>query len=203
MPCHCPAATEAKLLLMAAQTEIKASTRGHFITTADIDYTPIRVLIDTGATLVAMSYADADKAGLHPFSLDYSVPVSTANGIVKAAPATLKRVEVDNIVVYDVKALVLPKGALQRHASGHELPVAAVELRHSRRRADAGGVTHSAHCVPQWDLQLRVRQASHIEPVHGCSDDRPVPPRHRDAVRQDLRGRSRDRLLHRLRAHAR
>ena len=106
-----PGSTEANVLLMAAQTEIRASQGGHFITTADIDYTPIRVLIDTGATLVAMSYADADKAGLHPFSLDYSVPVSTANGVVKAAPATLKRVEVDNIVVYDVKALVLPKGA--------------------------------------------------------------------------------------------
>jgi len=106
-----PGTDKANVLLMAAQTEIKAGPGGHFIITADIDYTPIRVLIDTGATLVAMSYADADKAGLHPFSLDFTVPVSTANGVVKAAPATIKRVEVDNIVVYDVKALVLPKGA--------------------------------------------------------------------------------------------
>jgi len=106
-----PTTDKADVLLMAAQTEIKAGASGHFVITADIDYTPIRVLIDTGATLVAMSYEDADKAGLHPFSLDFTVPVSTANGVVKAAQATLKRVEVDNIVVYDVKALVLPKGA--------------------------------------------------------------------------------------------
>ncbi len=108
-----PGTDEAKLLLMAAQTEIKAGASGHFVTTAEIDYTPIKVLIDTGATLVAMSYEDADKAGLNPFSLDFTVPVSTANGVVKAAPATLKRVEVDNIVVYDVRALVLPKGAFR------------------------------------------------------------------------------------------
>ncbi len=107
------ARNQANVLLMAARTEIKASARGHFFTTAEIDFTPISVLIDTGATLVAMSYADADKAGLNPFSLDFTVPVATANGMVKAAPATLKRVEIDNIVVYDVPALVMPQGVLK------------------------------------------------------------------------------------------
>ncbi len=103
----------AQVLLMAVRTEIKSGANGHFFTTAQIDYTPITVLIDTGASMVAMSYADADKAGLHPFSLDYTVPVSTANGVVKAAMTKLQRVEIDNIVVYDVDALVMPQGVLK------------------------------------------------------------------------------------------
>ena len=105
---------QAQVLLMAARTtEIKAGARGHFFAAAEIDHTPIMVLIDTGASMVAMSYEDADKAGLKPFSLDYSVPVATANGIVKAAPAMLKRVEIDTIVIRDVEALVLPEGVLK------------------------------------------------------------------------------------------
>jgi aspartyl protease family protein len=107
-------AEQAQVLLMAARTtEIKAGARGHFFTTAEIDHTPIVVLIDTGASMVAMSYEDADKAGLKPFSLDYGVPVATANGIVKAAPAMLKRVEIDTIVIRDVEALVMPEGVLK------------------------------------------------------------------------------------------
>ena len=104
----------AQLLVMAARsTEIKAGERGHFFATAEIDHTPIMVLIDTGASMVAMSYEDAYKAGLKPFSLDYSVPVATANGIVKAAPAMLRRVEIDTIVIRDVEALVMPAGVLK------------------------------------------------------------------------------------------
>ncbi len=102
-----------QMLVMAVSTDIKAGANGHFFTTAQIDYTPVTVLIDTGASMVAMSYADADKAGLHPFSLDYTVPVSTANGVVKAALTKLKRVEIDNIVVYDVDAIVMPQGVLK------------------------------------------------------------------------------------------
>jgi aspartyl protease family protein len=110
LPASAP--TETQVRIMAA-TEIKAGARGHFFVTADIDHTPVDVLIDTGATMVAMSYEDADRAGLKPFSLDYSVPVATANGIVRAAPAMLRRIEIDNIVVHDVEALVMPRGVLK------------------------------------------------------------------------------------------
>jgi aspartyl protease family protein len=61
---------------------------------------------------VALSYEDAENAGLRPRNLDFNVPVSTANGAVKAARVTLDRVEIDRVRVEDVDALVLPKGAL-------------------------------------------------------------------------------------------
>ena len=49
---------------------------------------------------------------MRPFALDYDVPVATANGIAQAARVTLRRVEVDNVMVRDVDGLVLPQGAM-------------------------------------------------------------------------------------------
>jgi len=91
---------------------IKAGDHGHYVARVEIERTPITVLIDTGATKVVMSYEDAGRIGLKPFSLDFKAPVSTANGIVRAAPVTLDRVEIADIQVRDVEALVLPEGAM-------------------------------------------------------------------------------------------
>jgi aspartyl protease family protein len=95
-----------------AMTELKADPRGHFIADADIEGTTLKVMVDTGASAVALSYEDADRAGLRPFSLVYDVPVATANGIAQAARVSLRRVEVDGIVVRDVDGLVLPEGVM-------------------------------------------------------------------------------------------
>jgi aspartyl protease family protein len=95
----------------AASTEIKANALGHFFTTAYIEHAPIQVLVDTGASLVALSYDDAEEAGLRPWTLTFDMPISTANGQTEAARVTLGRVEIDNILVRDVEAVVLPKGA--------------------------------------------------------------------------------------------
>ena len=48
----------------AAVTEIKADDRGHFVTNAEIDGSDITVIVDTGASFVALSYEDADEIGL-------------------------------------------------------------------------------------------------------------------------------------------
>lgn len=105
-------AQDAEFRLMA-MTELKADRGGHFITSADINGTSIRVLVDTGATVVALSYEDARNVGLRPHSLEFDVPVSTANGIAKAARVRLDRVTIDGLEVDDVDGLVLPEGALR------------------------------------------------------------------------------------------
>jgi aspartyl protease family protein len=97
---------------LMALTELKAGAMGHYTVSARINRTDIDVMVDTGASVVALSYEDAQNAGLRPNTLDFSVPVSTANGSVKAARVTLDRVEIDRVRVDDVDALVLPKGAL-------------------------------------------------------------------------------------------
>jgi aspartyl protease family protein len=98
---------------LLSATELKADSSGHYFAKADINGTTIPVMVDTGASGVALSYEDADKVGLRPHGLDYDTPVNTANGIVKAARVKLRRVEVDNVRVRDVDGLVLPEGALR------------------------------------------------------------------------------------------
>ena len=95
----------------AASTEIRADALGHFFTTAFIEHRPIKVLVDTGASVVALSYEDAEEAGLRPWTLTFDMPISTANGQVGGARVMLDRVEIENLRVRDVEAVVLPKGA--------------------------------------------------------------------------------------------
>ena len=94
-------------------TELQSSANGHYITRASINNQGIDVLVDTGASAVALSYEDAEAVGLRPSSLAFDVPVNTANGVGKAARVTLRKVEIDNVRVSDVDGLVLQKGALE------------------------------------------------------------------------------------------
>ncbi|MDE2445096.1 MAG: TIGR02281 family clan AA aspartic protease [Alphaproteobacteria bacterium] len=100
-----------KISIMAL-TELKAGALGHYVTRAAINKADIDVMVDTGASVVALSYEDAEKVGLRPNTLDYKIPVSTANGTVNAARVKLDRVEIDTVRVDDVDAMVLPEGAL-------------------------------------------------------------------------------------------
>lgn len=97
--------------LMSA-TELKASKNGHFIVTADINGRRVRVLVDTGASAVALSFEDAQSIGLHPKNLNFTVPVSTANGVGKAASVLLDEVEIDGVRVSNVQGLVLQEGVM-------------------------------------------------------------------------------------------
>jgi aspartyl protease family protein len=91
--------------------QLDAGGGGHFSTQAQINNASIEVLVDTGATAVALSYEDAQKAGLQPNTLQFDVPVSTANGVAKAAKVTLRKVAIGTVRVTDVEGLVLQKGA--------------------------------------------------------------------------------------------
>jgi len=104
---------EEAMLQAASATELKADSRGHFIVQAEINGRDIWVMVDTGATAVALSYEDAKEAGLRPGSLDFNIPITTANGVGMAARVKLDRVEIDGVRVYDVDGMVLPEGALR------------------------------------------------------------------------------------------
>jgi aspartyl protease family protein len=96
----------------AVTHEVKAGGDGHFIVRAAIDSTEVEALIDTGATSVAIPGEDARRIGLRPRASEFTVPVSTANGVVNAARASLRRVEIGSVRVRDVEALVMPEGVL-------------------------------------------------------------------------------------------
>ncbi len=97
----------------AGWTEIRASQNGHFIATAHINGQPVRAIIDTGATVVAIPHEQAQRMGLNPAFLRHDQPLWTANGKVMAARTILRQVEIDGVIVRDVEAVVVPEGALQ------------------------------------------------------------------------------------------
>lgn len=97
---------------------LQADRRGHFITDIQINNQFIRALVDTGASLVAMSSEDARKAGLKPMPGDFSIPVNTANGVVRAAKARVPSLKLQSIEVRDVEVMVMPPGALNHTLLG-------------------------------------------------------------------------------------
>ena len=83
-----------------------------------VDGRRMEFLVDTGATGVALRESDAAWLGIHPAERDYTVRSATANGIVRVAPVTLNRVEVGDIVLYNVAAVVFPDQSLGQNLLG-------------------------------------------------------------------------------------
>ncbi len=107
-----PSGSQGSMQLYAV-TELKSGDNGHFFVSADINGKRIKVVVDTGASAVALSFEDAQAIGLRPNTLDFDTPVSTANGVSNAARVNLKKVEIDGVRVYDVQGLVMPEGAMR------------------------------------------------------------------------------------------
>jgi aspartyl protease family protein len=97
---------------------LDSDRRGHFRVDARVDGRRLDFMVDTGASLVTLRESDAAYLGIRPMPVDYRATVSTANGKVKAAPARLSRIEIGDITVFDVPALVLPDEALAQNLLG-------------------------------------------------------------------------------------
>jgi aspartyl protease family protein len=84
-----------------------ADAFGHVVVDAEINGAPVRLLLDTGATLLTLSLADARAAGIDPGQLAFDRPVMTAGGIARMASITLREVRINQLVLDDVPAGVL------------------------------------------------------------------------------------------------
>ena len=82
----------------------KASPDGHFYVEATVDGTPVLFLVDTGATMVVLSPADARRIGFDLNGLDYSSSAETANGMVQGAPVKLRNIELGGLRLTEVAA---------------------------------------------------------------------------------------------------
>ena len=83
-----------------------------YLPTTPINGELIEVLIDTGASVIAINRTTARRLGVAVTSADFTRTVNTANGTIKAAPVTLSRVEIGRIQARDVAAVVLDDAAL-------------------------------------------------------------------------------------------
>jgi aspartyl protease family protein len=97
---------------------VRGDNRGHFQVEGAVDGRRLDFVVDTGASVVALRERDAARLGIHPIPRDYTANVSTANGVIRAAPVQLSSLEVGGIRVHGVRAMVLPDQALSENLLG-------------------------------------------------------------------------------------
>jgi aspartyl protease family protein len=98
--------------------EVPRDAMGHFNVDGRVNGRSLQFVIDTGASLIALTADNAAQLGIHPAESEYTVTLRTANGTVRAAPTMLDMVEVGDISVQNVRAVVLPEGALSENLLG-------------------------------------------------------------------------------------
>ncbi len=91
---------------------LKAGRNGHFETAVTINGRRIDAMVDTGATLVALTYEDAEASGIFPRESDFRYKVNTANGIARVAAVTLDQVTIEDITIRNVSGFVAERGKL-------------------------------------------------------------------------------------------
>jgi len=81
---------------------------GHFWARATLNGVPKRMLIDSGATITALSESTARDVGIAPSTGGFPVVLATANGTIAAQRATIKRVTVGGLSTDDLGVVVSP-----------------------------------------------------------------------------------------------
>jgi aspartyl protease family protein len=103
----------------ATAVELHVGVNGHFFSEIDVNGRRIATMVDTGASLIALTYDDARTIGLAPSPSDFTHSVSTANGVARVAPITLDRVQMGDISVRNVRAVVVERGKLEMTLLGN------------------------------------------------------------------------------------
>lgn len=104
----------------------RRASDGHYRLTLGINGTPVRFLVDTGATDMVLTMQDAQRAGLAREDLRFVGRAVTANGMVQTAPVTLETVELGGIVDRNIPAQV----------SGGDMPGSLLGMRYLSRFAE-------------------------------------------------------------------
>ena len=86
---------------------LSADARGHFITPGSINNRPTQFLVDTGASVVAIGQAEADRLGLN-YRTGQPVTLRTANGTAPGWALRLATVRIGDVTAYEVDAVVTP-----------------------------------------------------------------------------------------------
>lgn len=88
------------------QIAVPRQPDGHYYLTLTLNDAPIRFVVDTGASEMVLTAADAARAGIDTDDLSYLGRANTANGVVRTAPVRLDRVTLGDVTDTDVAAVV-------------------------------------------------------------------------------------------------
>lgn len=85
----------------------RADRNGHVFLDAAVNGGTVRFLVDTGASLVALTQKDARAAGIGANELRYTGRVATASGEARVAPLKLREIRLGQLTLEDVDAVVV------------------------------------------------------------------------------------------------
>jgi aspartyl protease family protein len=108
-----PAAPAPVLVNPASYGEvaIAADPGGQYTSDVVVNGQYVRMMVDTGATMVVLSSRTAQRIGLSLYPGDFKGRVQTANGVARVAPVTLGAMQIGSIALYNVEAWVLDGAA--------------------------------------------------------------------------------------------
>ncbi|WP_126171913.1 retropepsin-like aspartic protease family protein [Altericroceibacterium xinjiangense] len=90
------------------ETRVPLARDGHFWLQAEVNGHPANFLVDTGATLTAISNETAFQAGVEPRRAGLPIRMQTANGPVSAELATIDDLRFGNVTAHGLDAIIAP-----------------------------------------------------------------------------------------------
>ena len=93
------------------EVAIAADRGGQYAADVVINGQDVKMMVDTGATMVVLSSRTAARIGVSVFPADFKGHVQTANGVARVAPVTIGTMQIGSIALYNVEAWVLDGGA--------------------------------------------------------------------------------------------
>lgn len=94
--------------VVGEEVRIPMARDGHFWATVRLNGTERRMLVDSGATVTALSTATARAAGVEADATLVPLLMKTANGTVRADAGTLNRLEIGGIEARKLKVVISP-----------------------------------------------------------------------------------------------
>jgi aspartyl protease family protein len=88
-------------------TVLQRADNGHFLTVADVNGAPTRFVVDTGATMVALTEEDAERAHVAFDTSQFAVVGAGASGDIHGQDVMLDNVVLDGKRVENLHAVVL------------------------------------------------------------------------------------------------
>jgi aspartyl protease family protein len=101
-----------------ATVTLDKAGNGHFEARIMVNGTPVRAVVDTGATSTVLTAQDAQAAGFNPAVLNFTIPVSTANGMARAATVRTDELAIGGIVRKDMPVMIAAPGMLGQSLLG-------------------------------------------------------------------------------------
>ncbi|MGF1445749.1 MAG: TIGR02281 family clan AA aspartic protease [Pikeienuella sp.] len=145
------------------EVELRRAWDGHFRADARVNGRDIRMMVDTGSSIVMIPFERAAAIGIDPELLSFSMLVRTANGATTVAPVRLTTVQVGPIVLRDVEAAVARRGRLSTPLLGMSF---LDQMRETTFRGDRMLLRHGGVEERSWVLtsDAEVNQRLYIRP---------------------------------------